>query len=302
LPTKSHRNGQKSSFIQNEGALIFFLSQAQKNREKAERLYASAVASDNALKNWIRIKAHAETNNATIEDVVGDLRYQTEGEALLRFPPEIEGEAIFHANSQYAAILMDKPFALGKGTITEVELRRNDGGIVVCHTTNEYLAARDAGLRPESQRDITQCSVANQTSELLRTVRDAKYAVYSEIRAPQITLMNLDRWASNWITEKWVGMADPVDTSQLLTIASLIDAGLAKASEHSQWEVTIDSDHGLSVRLRELMRGDLDGDAHEEILIYDLTFARKGSLRHGVVRHAKLEHNNLLEPIDIDAR
>ena len=54
--------------------------------------------------------------------------------------------------------------------------------------------------------------------------------------------MNLDRWASSWVAEKWIGMADPADTSQLLTIASLIDAGLAKASEHSQWEVTIDSD------------------------------------------------------------
>lgn len=97
-------------------------------------------------------------------------------------------------------------------------------------------------------------------------------------------------------------MADPVDTSQLLTIASLIDAGLVKASEHSRWEVTVDSDHGLSVMLRELMRGDLDGDAHEEILVYELTFARTGSFRNGVVRHAKLDHNNLLEPIDVDVR
>ena len=165
LPTKSHRNSQKSSFIQNDRALIFFLSQAQKNREKAERIYASTGASDNALKSWLRLKAHAETNNATIEDVVGDLRYRTEGEASLRFPPEIEGEAIFHANSQYAAILMDKPFALGKGTITEVELRRDDGAVVVCRTTNEYLAAKDGGLRPYSQLDITRSSVANQTSE-----------------------------------------------------------------------------------------------------------------------------------------
>lgn len=52
--------------------------------------------------------------------------------------------------------------------------------------------------------------------------------------------------------------------------------------------------------LRELMRGDLDGDAHEEILVYDLTFARTGSFRHGVVRHAKLGYNNMLEPIDVD--
>jgi hypothetical protein len=149
---------------------------------------------------------------------------------------------------------------------------------------------------------ITLCSVANQTSELLRAVRDARYAIYSEIRAPQVTLSNLDRWASIWVTEKWVGMADPVDTSQLLTIASLIDAGLAKVSEHSRWEVTVDSDHGFSVMLRELMRGDLDGDAHEEILIFDLTFARTGSLRHGVVRHAKLDGNNLLRPVDVDVR
>jgi hypothetical protein len=45
-----------------------------------------------------------------------------------------------------------------------------------------------------------------------------------------------------------------------------MDAGLAKASEHSQWGLTVDSDYGLSVMLRELMQGDLDGDSQEEIL------------------------------------
>lgn len=303
LPTKSYRNRQKSNFIQNDEALIFYLGQAEKSREKAERLHASAVASDYALKNWLEIKAHAETNNATIEDVVGYLRYQTEGEALLRVPPEVDGEAVFHANSQFAATLMDKPFALGKGSITEVELRTDDGRIAVCRTANEYLAAKDAGHWPLTQFDITVCGMADQTSELLRAVRDAKYAVNSEIRAPQITLMNLDRWASSWVTEKWQGMADPVeDISRFPTIASLIDAGLAKASEHTQWEVVVDSDHGLSVMLRELMRGDLDGDSQEEILVYDLTFARGGTLRAGVVRHAKLGPDNLLAPIDIDNR
>ena len=89
-------------------------------------------------------------------------------------------------------------------------------------------------------------------------------------------------------------MADPVDVSGFPTIASLIDAGLAKASEHSEWQVTVDSDHGLSVMISELMRGDLDGDSHEEILVYDLTFARGGTLQGGVVRHAKLEANNLV--------
>src|ERR1700674_1573793 len=43
LPTKAHRNNQKSHFIANEGSIVFFLSLAAKAKEKAERLLASSL-------------------------------------------------------------------------------------------------------------------------------------------------------------------------------------------------------------------------------------------------------------------
>jgi hypothetical protein len=61
LPTKAHRNNQKSNFIANERSIVFFLSLAAKKKEKAERLLTSSLASDLALKGFLQIKTQAET-------------------------------------------------------------------------------------------------------------------------------------------------------------------------------------------------------------------------------------------------
>jgi hypothetical protein len=299
LPTKAHLNNQKSNFIANERSIVFFLSLAAKKKEKAERLLTSSLASDLALKGFLQIKSQAETNGINIEDMIAYLRHQSEGNVPLRVCPEIDGEAISAANSQFAAVLMDKPFALGRGSITEVALRNDNDDVTICTTANEFIAAKAAGLSPKTQFDINCYGLADQTSQLLRAVKQSTYATNSEIRTPLVTLKNLDRWAATWVTDSFWPDEANIDVSQYRTLESLIMAGIAQIEEQSEWSLTVHSDYGFSVIIRELMRADLDGDNNEEILVFVLAFAQQGTYRAGIVERAKVNDGGLLAPVPL---
>ena len=117
---------------------------------------------------------------------------------------------------------------------------------------------------------------------LLLAVKQSTYATNSEIRTPLVTLKNLDRWAATWVTDSlWPEKAN-IDVSQYRTLESVIMAGIAQIEEQSEWSLTVHSDYGFSVIIRELMRADLDGDNNEEILIFVLAFAQQGTYRAGI--------------------
>jgi hypothetical protein len=65
-------------------------------------------------------------------------------------------------------------------------------------------------------------------------------------------------------------------------------AGIAQIEEQSEWSLTVHSDYGFSVIIRELMRADVDGDNNEEILVFVLAFAQQGTYRAGIVERAKV--------------
>jgi hypothetical protein len=66
--------------------------------------------------------------------------------------------------------------------------------------------------------------------------------------------------------------------------------------EQSEWLLTVHSEYGFSVLLRELMRADLDGDSKEEVLVFTLNFAQGGTFRAGAVVQAKINREGLLAP------
>jgi hypothetical protein len=114
LPTRAQRNNQKSNFAFNERSIVYYLAIAAEKRDKARQLYEASKANNAALKGYLQIQFQAETNNITMDDMLGYLRYQTEGIAPLRFSPEVDGDVITHANSQLATELLDRPFALAR--------------------------------------------------------------------------------------------------------------------------------------------------------------------------------------------
>jgi hypothetical protein len=300
LPMKGSRNRQKSNDLGSERFIVYFLDVAAKAKPKVERLLASSVEADLGLKSYLQLKIQGERNEIDFDDVVAFLRHQSEGEVPLRVSPEIDGPSISKANSQFAAVLMDKPFALGRGSIREVVLQTDGGGRAICTTANEFLDAKAKGFWPLTQYDITCFGLADQTSELLRAIKDSVYAKTSQLRAPVITLKNLDRWSAEWAASCFVFGTDfDMDASRYPTLAALADAKLVQVAEQSEWSLTLDSDYGFSVLVHELMRADLDGDTNEEILVFSFAFAREGSFRAGSVLRAKPNEAGLLIPLPI---
>jgi HNH endonuclease len=108
LPTKRNLNNQKSNFVPNDASVVFFLGLAAKSKEKVERLHSSLLSADQALKGYLQIKTQAQKNDISIDEMILYLRHQSEGDVALRISPEIDGQSITSANSQYAASLMDK--------------------------------------------------------------------------------------------------------------------------------------------------------------------------------------------------
>jgi hypothetical protein len=300
LPTSSLRNKQKTNFTFNNDSIVFYLNIAAQKKEGAESLYKTFVNSDNALRGYLQIKSQAEKNDIGVDDLIGYLQHQSDGEVPLRLCLEIDGDRISSANSQYAAILMDKPFALSRGSIDHVLLRNDNGEETICTTANQFLAAKAAGLQPVTQFDITSYGFADETSELLRAVKESRYAPISEIRLPHVTLKNLDRWAAVWASDCFVDTQ--IDLSKYKSILSLVDAELLEVEDKSVWVLTAHPNPnvgGLSIQLRELMRADLDRDGREEILVSSLIFARQGTLRAPSVCGAKMNPEGLLEPFHL---
>jgi hypothetical protein len=295
LPAHNHHNSAKADDDWEEGTLRFFLEIARKEKPKIEKRIADEFRNDAALKAYLDLKVTAERNEVSINEMFSYIRHQADGEVPLRITPGVEGGEIATANSSVAAILMDRRFALGGGTITEFTLHSDTSQPpdtsqpLVVSTVNEYLGARKQKYYPFTTFEIKASSMAEETGQLLRAVRDSRYAEQSEIREPILTMNHLDRWGAEWATE---AIMEPHDESRLTahrTIADLAQAGICHIEKQDRWELHFRIDEGFSVVMRELLRADLDGDGWEEILVFHYMYAPLGTFGAGFVLMAKMD-------------
>ncbi len=120
LPTKGHRNKQKTNYIHNDASIVFFLGLAEQEKEKAKRFYDAFTATDKSLKGYLQLKAQADRNDIDVEDMFAFMHHQAKGEVPMKVSPELDGAPIARANSEFATVLMNKPFALGGGSISRI--------------------------------------------------------------------------------------------------------------------------------------------------------------------------------------
>lgn len=297
VPAHGPRNRQKSDLVLDEAPLIFFLQLAGKNAPKAKKLYEEMIERDRALNGFLQLQAAAQRNGVTVEGIFEMLKHQNLGDVPIRVPLGVEGEAIYAANSEVAAALMDMPFNLGGASIDEVPLEGPGGDEIVVRTSNEFLAAKAHGYSPMSQYAINVWTMADATSETLKAIRNCCFAVHSEIRFPLVTPATLDRWSSVWITRN-APEGPPAEHLACRSIQDLISAGFAELVCSEQWHVDIRYREGFSTRLSETMRADLDGDGHEEILVNAVAYAVGGTFRAGGAEMAKME-DGLLVPKEV---
>jgi hypothetical protein len=222
------------------------------------------------------------------------VRHQADGEVPLRITPGVEGADIASANSSIAAVLMDRRFALGGGSINDFTLHSDTAGPVVIYTASEYLEARERGYHPKTTFEIKAASMAEETAQLLKAVRDSRYAELSEIRQPILTMNHLDRWGAEWATEAIFEPETKNRPAGFKTIADFVQGGTCNIEKQDQWELHFHVDDGLSVIMRELLRADLDGDGKEEILVFHYVYAPEGTFGAGMVATAKMDPEGLL--------
>jgi hypothetical protein len=295
LPIHSHRNQRKSGREMETSALIWFLEQAGSKKPDIERRIANAIKSNEAIKAYLALKAASEKNDVSPEEMVKFFAHQVEGEVTLRITPGIEGAAITSANSAVAASLMDSPFSLGGGTINDVTLQSPDGQAIVCRNSNEFIQAQENGCFAYTTTEIKIASMANETTEALRAIRDSSFAENSQLREPIVTLENLDRWSAEWAIEGLMDRED-VKVAGLQTIADALRAGICEIENISEYELRLIVPDGLDVVMRECMRADLDGDSWEEILVFHYVSAARagGTLGAGAAFMAKVADDGLL--------
>ncbi|GAA0775737.1 hypothetical protein GCM10009434_24120 [Brevundimonas olei] len=297
IPTHGPRNRQKSEQVLEDEALVFFLQIARPRAERAAALYNELTERDRSLNGFLQLQAAAQRNSISVDDMFKVMKHQSSGEVVIRMAPAIEGEAIYSANSAVASELMDMPFSLAGANVGGVRLEGPGGEKLVAKTSNEFLAAKAADYSPITQYDINMWSWADATSETLKAVKNSRFATNSEIRFPLVSFENLDRWSAEWITMNAVEEV-PASHAACASIAQLLAGGFAKLVQQGKWMVDIEYDAGLSTKLSELVRADLDNDGHEEILVNAVAYAPGGTLRAGSVQMAKMR-DGILVPMSV---
>lgn len=251
------------------------------------------------------MKAQAELNDLSIDDIIDIQRQQSEGITRLRHVPELaEIDGLTLIDAELARALMHKPFALGGGGISEVFLRDDADNVIACANCASFLDAKDRGLWPLTQFDINCFGMADRNCEMLRALERARYAPMSLIRYPRITCKNLDKWSSGWVRNVWIEFDEESDGplfKRCHTIADLVTEGACQILEATDWRFDLQPTKGFALCVSELLRADLDNDGAEEILVFDLAYAIDGTFRAGTVTTGKPGLNGIISPPDLCA-
>ncbi|HLZ76006.1 hypothetical protein [Phenylobacterium sp.] len=297
-PTKSIRNGQKSNKIFEESAIVYYLQIAGEKKDKIEKIFLDSTERDRALTGFLSIKLQAEKYDLSIDDMVDLMKFQVQGDVPIRISPEL-GTDIYSANSSIATSLVSKPFALGGGSVTEIELTGPNQTKMACRNVAEFREAKGNGFFGDSQRDMNFFALADRTSEILRAIEDAKWPKHSAVRFPRITMKNLDRWSSSWLNYVPSPHNEKVIEDSLRsdpTLAAAVASGWASIRSQDDWSADFDWKFGFPVKLFELLRGDLDHDGEEEILVSSVAYADGGTFRASKITLAKVDSHGIIYP------
>lgn len=296
LPALSFQNLSKLSRELQESRLLFFIDKAEDKKAAIEAALSRLIKSNYELKAYLAIKSASERNDVSMGDMVEFYAHKFEGSVPLRISPGIQGTSIASANSSFAAALMDKPFALGDGTVDEVVLRNNRDEFVYCKTSNELIGALDDGCYAYTTVEIKIASMALETTQALRAIRDSAFAENSDLRSPRVTLKDTARWSADWVLQGIVDRREEIEALGLRTIADAVAAGICEVESLSEYAADFIVPGGLDVTMRECMRADLDGDGWEEILVFHYISAARsgGTLGAGDAVMAKVEGSGFL--------
>lgn len=304
LPTSSSRNRQKGEAPFSMSAAIYYLDLASRKKKAIDDAINASRSNASIWANLLKAQSDMAAQGYEPEEYFSILRSKDHGEAALRFPLEISGEAIRVANSAIAEGLMDMPFSLGGGLFHSVAGEHDNRESAEFETPREFLRAQAEGYYPVTSFDINMWGSAERVTATLQALRSSKFAPHSAIRFPRVTLANFNKWSSTWITSHHYPDVDfdlEAMTEKYPTIADLLEAGIATRDvpeEEDDWMASFHWNDGFSVKMYELMRADLDEDGQEEVLISRIGWAKEGTLRMPQIHMAKPDSEGLIFPYD----
>ena len=158
-------------------------------------------------------------------------------------------------------------------------LSKNGTNNIKVESVNEYRAAIKNGFAATSTADLTMEGwflQADQVLSFMERVKPSKHSLFTaqDLKYLPASLLNwTEGWEGKWLkeaAEKGMTLKDCTSFSSKHRIRSL------KIKENN---MTF-SDDGCDYYVRELARGDLDGDGYEDVLILVATYYQGGSGRN----------------------
>ena len=157
-------------------------------------------------------------------------------------------------------------------------LSKNGTNIIKVESVNEYRAAIKNGFAATSTADLTMEGWFLQADQVLSFMERAKPSKQSLFTAQDLKYLPVS--LLNW-TEGWEGRMLKDAAKNGMTLKDCT----SPSSKHHIRSLKIKdnnmtfSDNGCDYYVRELARGDLDGDGYEDALVYISTYYQGGSGR-----------------------
>lgn len=277
LPAHRRCNSVKKDRVFNEASARFFLAIAKDKVLKIETLAETFRVEAQKERLLRSLRAGLEQGNLSLDEVIGSVA------DIRAFPLTKEIEFIEstwdgHSSSDDIEDLLDRPVLVGKSTsIDGVEFVNGSGASITVRTCREYRAARGAGYYAGTTLSMKMEAFLSAASAVLDAVSKVQVARVSYIRSPHVGVADMDLIPAS-VLPCWSD--DHRDRILNLTESSLRQ--LNQEGRISIIDVTSGKLHIVfdfsGLVLVELLRGDLDGDGIEEILVQHHSYAVGGTV------------------------
>jgi hypothetical protein len=178
-------------------------------------------------------------------------------------------------------LLLDVPVKLGADLPEGLQLEKDDGTSLNVRTSREYGDAVANGYYAATNFAMKMEAFFARTFGVLEALAASRPAAQSYIRHPRLGICDLQYLPSSLLPYFDISEETRKNLRTHPTLGALVAAGVARVTWVSSCEVEV-LFAGSFIRLREILRADLDGDGIEDILVSAYIRADDGSLGVGI--------------------
>jgi hypothetical protein len=278
-------NSRKRALIPEPNQMMLWLAEA---REKAPVIGFLRERYERQLRGDI-LRAKLETALATGHLEEEQLRHllstaspAADASFLLTTGIELlDGIQISELRPSEMQLLLDVPVKLGADLPEGLKLEKDDGTSLNVRTCREYRDAVANRYYAATNFAMKMEAFFTRTLGVLEALGACRPAAQSYIRRPRLGICDLERLPSSLLPFFDITEEARQNLRTHPTVGSLVAGGVARVTSVSSCEVEV-LFAGTFIRLREILRADLDGDGIEDILVSLYIRADGGTLGAGI--------------------